>query len=115
MDKDNIEFKLINLSIDLNSINSIQLITFIMEEVELLKTLKGADKKVVVINILNEFIKDDNNVFIKANNQNIIIAINKLLESQIVLDIIDTIVACADGAIKINDKIKTSCFCFSKK
>jgi hypothetical protein len=115
MDKDNIELKLINLSIDLNSINSIQLITFIMEEVELLKTLKGADKKVVVINILNEFIKDDNNVFIKANNQNIIIAINKLLESQIVLDIIDTIVACADGAIKINDKIKTSCFCFSKK
>jgi hypothetical protein len=115
MNKDNIELKLINLSIDLNSINSIQLITFIMEEVELLKTLKGADKKVVVINILNEFIKDDNNVFIKANNQNIIIAINKLLESQIVLDIIDTIVACADGAIKINDKIKTSCFCFSKK
>jgi hypothetical protein len=115
MDKDNIELKLINHSIDLNSINSIQLITFIMEEVELLKTLKGADKKVVVINILNEFIKDDNNVFIKANNQNIIIAINKLLESQIVLDIIDTIVACADGAIKINDKIKTSCFCFSKK
>jgi len=115
MDKDNIELKLINLSIDLNSINSIQLITFIMEEVELLKTLKGADKKVVVINILNEFIKDDNNVFIKANNQNIIIALNKLLESQIVLDIIDTIVACADGAIKINDKIKTNCFCFSKK
>jgi len=115
MDKDNIEVKLINHSIDLNSINSIQLITFIMEEVELLKTLKGADKKVVVINILNEFIKDDNNVFIKANNQNIIIALNKLLESQIVLDIIDTIVACADGAIKINDKIKTNCFCFSKK
>jgi len=115
MDKDNIEVKLINHSIDLNSINSIQLITFIMEEVELLKTLKGADKKVVVINILLEFIKDDNNVFIKANNQNIIIALNKLLESQIVLDIIDTIVACADGAIKINDKIKTNCFCFSKK
>jgi hypothetical protein len=115
MDKDNIEVKLINHRIDLNLINSIQLITFIMEEVELLKTLKGADKKVVVINILNEFIKDDNNVFIKANNQNIIIALNKLLESQIVLDIIDTIVACADGAIKINDKIKTNCFCFSKK
>jgi hypothetical protein len=115
MDKDNIELKLINHRIDLNLINSIQLITFIMEEVELLKTLKGADKKIVVINILNEFIKDDNNVFIKVNNLNIIIALNKLLESQIVLDIIDTIVACADGAIKINDKIKTNCFCFSKK
>jgi hypothetical protein len=115
MDKDNIELKLINLNIDLNSINSIQLITFIMEEVELLKTLKGKDKKKVVINILTEFIKDDNNVFIKANNQNIIIALNNLLDSQIVLDIIDTIVACADGAIKINDKIKTTCFCFSKK
>ena len=115
MDKNNIEIKLIKHNIDLNSINSIQLITFIMEEIELLKHLKGNEKKELVINILKEFIDNNDNVFIKANNQNIIIAVSHLLNTDIVLDIIDTIVACADGAIKINNDIKASCFCFSKK
>ena len=115
MDKNNIEVKLINHNIDLNSINSIQLITFIMEEIELLKHLKGNDKKELVINILKEFIDNNDNVFIKANNQNIIISITSLLNSNIALDIIDTIVACADGAIKINNKIKSNCFCLTKK
>ena len=115
MDKNNIEIKLIKHNIDLNSINSIQLITFIMEEIELLKHLKGNEKKELVINILKEFIDNNDNVFIKANNQNIIIAVSHLLNTDIVLDIIDTIVACADGAIKINNEIKASCFCLSKK
>ena len=115
MDKNNIEIKLIKHNIDLNSINSIQLITFIMEEIELLKHLKGNEKKELVINILKEFIDNNDNVFIKANNQNIIIAVSHLLNTNIALDIIDTIVACADGAIKINNDIKASCFCLSKK
>ena len=115
MDKNNIEIKLIKHNIDLNSINSIQLITFIMEEIELLKHLKGNEKKELVINILKEFIDNNDNVFIKANNQNIIIAVSHLLNTNIALDIIDTIVACADGAIKINNEIKASCFCLSKK
>ena len=115
MDKNNIEIKLIKHNIDLNSINSIQLITFIMEEIELIKHLKGNEKKELVINILKEFIDNNDNVFIKANNQNIIIAVSHLLNTDIVLDIIDTIVACADGAIKINNEIKARCFCLSKK
>ena len=115
MDKNNIELKLIKHNIDLNSINSIQLITFIMEEIELLKHLKGNEKKELVINILKEFINNNDNVFIKANNQNIIIAITSLLNTNIALDIIDTIVLCADGAIKINNEIKSSCFCLPKK
>ena len=115
MDKNNIELKLIKHNIDLNSINSIQLITFIMEEIELLKHLKGNEKKELVINILKEFIDNNDNVFIKANNQNIIIAISNLLNTNIALDIIDTIVECADGAIKINNKIKSNCFCLTKK
>jgi hypothetical protein len=115
MDKNNIELKLLNHNIDLNSINSIQLITFIMEEIELLKHLKGNDKKELVINILKEFIDNNDNVFIKANNQNIIISITSLLNSNIALDIIDTIVACANGAIKINNEIKSNCFCLTKK
>ena len=115
MDKNNIEIKLIKHNSDLNSINSIQLITFIMEEIELLKHLKGNEKKELVINILKEFIDNNDNVFIKANNQNIIIAVSHLLNTNIALDIIDTIVACADGAIKINNDIKASCFCLSKK
>ena len=115
MDKNNIELKLVNNNIDLNVINSIQLITFIMEEIELLKHLKGNEKKELVINILKEFINNNDNVFIKANNQNIIIAITSLLNTNIALDIIDTIVLCADGAIKINNEIKSSCFCLPKK
>ena len=115
MDKNNIEIKLIKHNIDLNSINSIQLITFIMEEIELLKHLKGNEKKELVINILKEFIDNNDNIFIKANNENIIIAINSLLNTNIALDIIDTIVECADGAIKINNEIKSNCFCFKKK
>jgi Flp pilus assembly CpaF family ATPase len=115
MDKNNIELKLINNNTDLNIINSIQLITFIMEEIELLKHLKGNEKKELVINILKEFINNNDNIFIKANNQNIIIAINNLLNTNIALDIIDTIVECADGAIQINNKIKSNCFCLTKK
>uniref|UniRef100_A0A6C0EPW4 Uncharacterized protein n=1 Tax=viral metagenome TaxID=1070528 RepID=A0A6C0EPW4_9ZZZZ len=115
MDKNNIEIKLINNNIDLNIINSIQLITFIMEEIELLKHLKGNEKKELVINILKEFINNNDNVFIKANNENIIIAITSLLNTNIALDIIDTIVSCADGAIKINNEIKSNCFCLNKK
>ena len=115
MDKNNIELKLVNNNIDLNIINSIQLITFIMEEIESLKHLKGNEKKDLVINILKEFIDNNDNVFIKANNQNIIIAISNLLNTNIALDIIDTIVECADGAIKINNKLKSNCFCLTKK
>ena len=115
MDKNNIETKLINHSIDFNSINAIQLITFVMEEIETLKDLKGPDKKILVISILEQFTKDDNNIFIKSNNLNIINSINNLLENKIIFDIIDTIVTCADGALKINNQIKTNCFCFSKK
>ena len=115
MDKNNIEIKLIKHNIDLNSINSIQLITFIMEEIELLKHLKGNEKKELVINILKEFIDNNDNVFTKSNNQNIIISITSLINSDIILDIIDTIVACAAGAIKINNEIKSKCFCLTKK
>lgn len=115
MDKNNIELKLLSHNVDLNSINAIQLITIIMEEIELISTLKGASKKELVLSILHQFTMDDDNIFIKTNNLNIIIAINNLLESKIAMDIIDTIVACADGAVKINNKIKSSCFCFAKK
>jgi hypothetical protein len=115
MNKNNIELKLINNNIDLNSINAIQLISFIMEEIETVKDLKGQQKKDAVISILQEFIMNDDNVFIKSNNPTIIISIHNLLDNQIATDIIDTIVLCANGAIKINEKIKANCFCFFKK
>ena len=115
MNKNNIELKLINNNIDLNSINAIQLISFIMEEIETVKDLKGQQKKDAVISILQEFIMNDDNVFIKSNNPTIIISIHNLLDNQIATDIIDTIVLCANGAIKINEKIKDNCFCFFKK
>lgn len=114
MNKNNIELKLINNNVDLKSINAIQLISFVMEEIETIKDINGKQKKLLVISILHEFTNDDN-IFSKADNIAITTAINNLLDTQIASDIIDTIVACADGAIKINEKIKASCFCFSKK
>ena len=85
-----------------------------MEQVETIKDLKGNAKKEYVINILKEFINNDENIFTKSNNLNLIINVNQLLESDIILDIIDTIVLCVDGVVKINTKIKNNC-CFPTK
>jgi hypothetical protein len=83
-----------------------------MEQVETIKGLNGDAKKNYVINILKEFINNDENIFNKSNNTNLIINVNQLLESNIILDIIDTIVLCVDGVIKINNKINC---CFPTK
>ena len=85
-----------------------------MEQVETIKNLDGSAKKDYVIKILKEFINNDENIFTKSNNLNLIININQLLDSNIILDIIDTIVLCVDGVVKINNKIKNNC-CFPTK
>jgi len=114
MDKNHIENYIINNNIDICSLSSLQLITIIMEQVETVKNIKGDQKKQFVINLLTEIISSNDNIFAKSNNLNLIININKLLESNIVSDIIDTIVLCVDGVVKINNKIKSNC-CFPCK
>jgi|688.fasta_scaffold737035_2 hypothetical protein len=113
MDKKFIENYIIINNIDISSLSSLQLITIIMEQVETIKGLKGNDKKDYVIKLLLDFIKDDdkNNIFVKCNNPTLLININQLLETNIISDIIDTIVLCVDGVVKINTKIKSKCCC----
>jgi hypothetical protein len=114
MDKNHIENYIVINNIDISSLSSMQLITIIMEQVETIKELKGNDKKQYVIKLLKGIIDTDDNIFVKSNNLNLIININQLLESNIVTDIIDTIVLCVDGVVKINNKIKSNC-CFPFK
>jgi len=111
MDKNFIENYIICNNIDLSSLSSMQLITIIMEQVETVKGLKGNEKKTFVINLLYDFINTDdaNNIFVKCNNQNLLINIQHLLNTNIISDIIDTIVLCVDGVVKINNKIKSKC------
>lgn len=114
MDKNYIEKHIINNNIDISTLSSIKLITIIMEQIETIKSINGEEKKKYVIRILNDFINTDDNIFIKANNNNLIINIKLLLDSKVVSDIIDTVVLCVDGAVNINNQIKSGC-CIPKK
>lgn len=114
MDKNYIENHIINNNIDISSLSSIKLITILMEQMEKIKDITGPEKKKYVIQLLNEFINNDDNIFIESNNLNLIINIKLLLDSKVIDDIIDTVVLCVDGAIDINNKIKNNC-CFPKK
>ena len=115
MDKNHIENYLVINNIDISSLSSTKLIIIIMEQVETIKNLPGPEKKAFVIKILTSIISNDDNIFVKSNNLNIIININQLLESNLISDFIDTIVLCVDGVVKINNKIKSNCYCFTSK
>jgi len=110
-----IENVLIENKIDVRKINSIQLITIAMEVVEKNKDLKGSEKKDKVINIIKEFATNDNNIISKCGNNTTIEHLNMLLSNELVSDVIENIIYCAEGAIELNKKIKKSCFCFNLK
>jgi hypothetical protein len=110
-----IENVLIENKIDVRKINSIQLITIAMEVVEKNKDLKGSEKKDKVINIIKEFATNDNNIISKCGNNTTIEHLNMLLSNELVSDVIENIIYCAEGAIELNKKIKSSCFCFNLK
>lgn len=114
MDKNYIENHIITNNINISTLSSIKLITILMEQIETIKGITGPEKKKYVIQLLNDFINNDDNIFIKSNNLNLIINIKLLLDSNVIDDVIDTIVLCVDGAIQINNKIKSNC-CFPKK
>ena len=107
-----IETKIINNNnFEITTMNALQLIAFIMEEIELIKNIKGKDKKDLVISILTDITKTNDNIFNMASNTEIIKNITYLLESNIIGDIIDSLVSCANGLVKLNTPIKKSC-CF---
>jgi hypothetical protein len=106
---------LIQNNVDIRKINSMQLITIIMEEVEKDKDLKGSEKKTKVINIIKEFVTNDNNILSKSNNNTTIEHLDTLLKNDLISDIIENIIYCAEGAVELNKKIKSTCFCFNFK
>jgi hypothetical protein len=117
---ENIELKIANKSmenIELRIVNNIdmsvmELIRIIMEEVEKDITLKGGEKKGKVIDIINEFLTNDNNIFIKNNNLAIINNLVNLNTNGMISDVIENIIICSSGVVKINKAIKRNCFCF---
>lgn len=111
-----IETKILNNNnLEIATMSALQLITFIMEEIELINDIKGKDKKSLVISILNDFSKNNDNIFNMANNETILKTITYLLESNVISDIIDSLVSCANGLVKLNNStIKSGC-CFIKK
>ena len=109
---ENLESKIAN-KIDMNVM---EFITIIMEEVEFDRSLKkGCEKKEKVIDIINEFLTNDNNIFIKNNNLAIINNLANLNSNNMITDVIENIIKCSSGVVKINNAIKTTCFCFNKK
>jgi len=96
--------------------NVMEFITLIMEEVEFDGSLKkGHEKKGKVIDIINEFLTNDNNIFIKNNNLAIINNLANLNSNNMITDVIENIIKCSSGAVNINNAIKSSCLCFNKK
>jgi len=100
-----LENVLIQNNVDIRKINSMQFITIVMEEVEKNKDLKGSQKKERVIS----------NILSKADNKTTVEHLNTLLSSELISDIIENIIYCAEGAVELNKKIKSTCFCFNFK
>ena len=109
---DYIEKILVINNTDIKNLNSMQLIAFVMEEVEKSKNLKGIDKKNKVIEIMKEFVNNNDNIFIKSENTTIINNLNLILNNELISDIIENILTCAEGTFNFNTKIKSRCFCF---
>ena len=112
MNKNNIELKIIEKGIDMNIIKPIDLLNFIILEVEELKELKkkGAQKKQLVLDIIEDFIRDADNIFCKSNNHDVIYSLLNLKNSNIIGDIIDNIIYCANGNLYLNSTLKKKKF-----
>jgi len=114
MNKNNIELRIIEKQISIQTITTLDLINFIILEVENVKELykKGADKKQLVLDIIEDFIKDADNIFCKANNHEIIYSLLNLKNTKLISEVIDNIIYCANGNLNIkSNKKKFFCLC----
>ena len=115
MNKNNIELKIIEKSIDINTITTFDLINFIIQEVEEVKDLKkkGPEKKQLVINLIEDFIIDGENIFCKSNNHSVIYDLITLKNTNMIGAMIDNFIYCANGKLNLDLKSnKKKCFCF---
>ena len=113
MNKNNIELAIIQKDITINNISTIDLINFIILEVENVKELykKGVEKKQLVLDIIEDFIRDADNIFCKANHHEIIYSLLNLQNTKLIGEIIDNIIYCANGKLDLNLKKKNKFFC----
>ena len=113
MNKNNIELAIIQKEISIATIKTIDLINFIILEVENIKELykKGEEKKQLVLDIIEDFIKDANNIFCRVNNHEIIYSLLNLQNTKLIGEIIDNIIYCANGNLNVNSTKKTKFFC----
>lgn len=113
MNKNNIELAIIQKDITITTITTIDLINFIILEVENVKELykKGEQKKQLVLDIIEDFIRDADNIFCKANHHEIIYSLLNLQNSKIISEIIDNIIYCANGNLNIKSNKKKKFFC----
>jgi hypothetical protein len=88
---------------DMNSISVIQFIKITMEKVEILENKTGEEKKLIVITILNDFIKIYEN--------SLAVEIKLLLENSYIYHIIETFILASKEKININIKNNKKC-CF---
>jgi hypothetical protein len=88
---------------DMNSITVIQFIKITMEKVEIFENKTGEEKKLIVISILNDFIRLYENY--------LALEIKKLLETNYIYHIIETFIVASKEKININIKNNKKC-CF---
>jgi len=117
MNKNNIELKIIEKSIDINTVTTFDLINFIIQEVEEIKLLKkkGPEKKQLVINLIEDFIIDAENIFCKSNNHSVIYDLITLKNTNMIGAMIDNFIYCANGKLNLVSNLKSNkkkCFCF---
>lgn len=92
--------------IELNMFNLPVYVARLMEGVEVISTLAGADKKMIVIGSLKEIIK---HIKIKESDRELI---NNFVNSELLSTFIDIIILASKSAIRIN--IKECCKCKGK-
>jgi len=113
MDKHIIEKLILENDFNIASINYIQLIIFILNEIDYrFKYVTYEEKKALVNNILTEFINDGNNIFCKSNNHQLIYNLINLYNKNNINEIINIIIICIDGSNNIKRKKKKRFFCF---
>ncbi len=90
---------------DISNISFIEFIKLTMENVENMETIKGAEKQLIVVSVIEDFIKDNDSLL--ANE------LRSVVNNGTINYIIDTIVYSTKNNININIvPKKRNCFCF---
>jgi len=90
---------------DLSKVSYIEFIKLAMESVEKLENIKGTEKQLIVINVLQDFIKDNDSLLASE--------IRAFIDNGMINYIIDTIVFSTKSTININKpQVKKNKCCF---